>query len=222
MTLAGLAGLAIPLVLMRRQDLRDARPPVPVFKDGLLTAANHTKAPTVVKVSFGAVSAIKSADWKFCTATSPLNCHFTLPANASLVLPTLGLHLNATFSFGSEGCGATKAEFDLNNPVWFDTYDVSLVDGYSNKIAITATPIGDGGAPITLGPPNGKDGNEKVFGLFPYGCDVCVARQSPPCGIPSGGAGCKAGTQYKPDVPCQYQGAVKGGGGAHVVFALEP
>jgi hypothetical protein len=32
--------------------------------------------------------------------------------------------------------------------------------------------------------------------------------------------GCKAGTQYKPDVPCQYQGTVKGGGGAVTVTLL--
>ena len=70
-----------------------------------------------------------------------------------------------------------------------------------------------------LGPPVGPTGNEKVFGVFPFGCDICVARHSPPCGIKPGKEGCKTGSQYKPDVPCQYQGTVLGGGTA-VTIAL--
>jgi hypothetical protein len=52
------------------------------------------------------------------------------------------------------------------------------------------------------------------------GCDICTARDNPPCGIAKGKEGCKAGTQYKPDVPCQNQGK-KMGGGSVVVVALE-
>jgi hypothetical protein len=73
---------------------------------------------------------------------------------------------------------------------------------------------------VLLGPPKGKDGNEKVLGLFPYGCDVCVARVSPPCGIPKGRIGCKHGTQYKPDVVCQYQGPQKKRGNQKIVVRL--
>jgi hypothetical protein len=71
------------------------------------------------------------------------------------------------------------------------------------------------------GPPAGASGNESVLGIFPYGCDICVARQAPPCGIPTGSDGCKTGTQSNPAVPCQLQGAVKGGGGTLAV-SLEP
>lgn len=106
----------------------------------------------------------------------------------------------------------TKAEVNINNPDWYDTFDVSLVDGYSNDVEMTYTP--PSGPTQTLGPPKGQTGNEKVYGLFPYGCDICVERQNPPCGISKGKAGCKTGTQYKPDVPCQVQGTVKGGGGS--------
>ena len=65
---------------------------------------------------------------------------------------------------------------------------------------------------LRLGPPNGPSGNDQLVGVYPFGCDVCVARQNPPCGIPKGTAGCKGGTQYKPDVPCQWQGTTMGGG----------
>jgi hypothetical protein len=176
-------------------------------------------ATTSVYFSFGADSVIKASDWSsFCTVTSPLTCNFTM--KGSQVLPTQGKYLNVTLAFGGPvGCGATKAEVNVNNPTWFDTLDVSLVDGYSNKIEIDYTPPG-GTVATKLGPPLGKDGNEKVLGLFPYGCDICTARQNPPCKIAPGGIGCKSGTQFKPDVPCQYQGAVKGGGGTANVILL--
>ena len=44
-----------------------------------------------------------------------------------------------------------------------------------------------------------------------------MERQNPPCGITKGTTGCKKGTQYDPDVPCQWQGPTKGGGGTVTV-----
>jgi hypothetical protein len=129
------------------------------------------------------------------------------------VVPSNG-YLNATLAFnGAVGCGTTKAELNVNNPKWYDVVDISLVDGFSNKIQITFNGT-------VLGPPNGKDGNEKVLGLYPFGCDICVAQQNPPCGIPAGGPGCKAGTQNNPTPPCQQQGATMGGGGSVKVELL--
>lgn len=183
-------------------------PSTPTGTQVTLTSA----AQTSVYISFGADSAVKADDWKsFCTVTAPLTCNFTMTGSQALPNAT-GKYLNMTLAFGGAvGCNATKAEINVNNPSWYDTLDVSLVDGYSNNIEIDYTP--PGGSLVKLGPPVGKDGNEKVLGVFPYGCDICTARQNPPCGIAPGGSGCKSGTQYKPDVPCQYQGAVKGGGG---------
>jgi hypothetical protein len=184
-----------------------------------VTLTNRQTSPITVYVAFGAGSQIKAADWKsFCTVASPLTCSFSLAGSKRLPNPS-GKHLNATIAFGAAvGCNTTKAELDVNNPKWFDTLDVSLVDEYSNQVEIDYVP--PGGAVTKLGPPVGKTGNEKVLGVFPYGCDVCVARKNPPCGIAKGTDGCKAGTQYKPDVPCQYQGAVKGGGGSVDVILL--
>jgi hypothetical protein len=178
--------------------------------------SNRQKATTVVYVAFGSDSKVGVKDWAFCKG-SGLTCSFPLAATTAQPLPTLGRYLNATFSFGGPvTCGVTKAELNVNNPAWFDTFDVSLVDGYSNKVGIVYTPpaSADAGPPVALGPPVGASGNEKVLGVFPYGCDICVARQDPPCNIPKGTDGCKAGTQNNPTPPCQVQGAVKGGGGA--------
>lgn len=178
-----------------------------------LLISNGQKDVIDVYVSFGSDSKITADDWSFCSG-SGLNCNFSLMGKTTKLMPNSnGEYINATFTFGAAvGCGVTKAEININNPAWYDTLDVSLVDGYSNDLEIAVTP--PGGKAVILGPPNGETGNEKVYGLFPYGCDICVERQNPPCGISKGKTGCKKGTQYDPDVPCQFQGATKGGGGS--------
>jgi hypothetical protein len=185
-------------------------------------AAGTAAVPVTVYVSFGADSAIRAADWaSWCTTTSALTCNFNLTGSKALPNPD-GKYLNMTMSVGAPvGCGVTKAEINVNNPNWYDTLDVSLVDGYNGNMEIHYTP--PTGPPTILGPLNGQTGNENVLGVFPYGCDICVAQQNPPCGIPPGGSGCKAGTQYDPKPPCQFQGAVKGGGGiVEVILGLAP
>lgn len=184
-----------------------------------LTVANDTSSAATVYVTFGSDSVVGPSYWAFCTV-SGLTCSFPIAKNATMKLPLSGSYLNATISFNTvAGCGSTKAELNINNPKWYDIADVSLVDGYSNNIAITVGNLDAGGT--VLGPPNGKAGNEKVFGLFPYGCDICVARQAPPCGISKGADGCKTGSQYNPDVPCQYQGTVMGGGSSMTVSLVD-
>ena len=185
--------------------------------EATLLVASQRDTDTVVFVAFGADSAITS--WPVCPPTSRLNCQFPLPRHSSVRLPLAGKYLNATLAVGAPpGCGTTKAELNLNNPKWFDTVDLSLVDGFNDPMGATVV---DKGASKTLGPVLRATGNEKAFGVFPYGCDICTARQSPPCGISPGGPGCKAGTQYKPDVPCQYQGVTKGGGAVVTITVLQ-
>lgn len=188
----------------------------------IIAIQNMTNDNTTVFVAFGADSVVLPAAWPFCVG-SGLNCTFPLGKRGASNLPLNGNYLNATFSFGAAvTCGITKAEVNVNNPKWYDILDVSLVDGFSNKISISVTVRGQNPPlPVLLGPPKGKQGNEKVFGLFPYGCDICVARQSPPCGIPKGRSGCKGGTQYKPDVVCQYQGPQKKRGNQKIIVRLE-
>jgi hypothetical protein len=170
---------------------------------------NQTDKATHVFVSFGADSVVKAADWaSFCTVRAPLNCDFQLGAKSIQLVTGRGRYLNATISFDGQGCGATKAELNVSNPNWYNVLDVSLVDGYSNKVKITNTELS--GKVTTLGPPAGKTGNENIMGVFPYGCDICVAQQHPPCGIVPGGPGCHSGTQYAPVPVCQWQGPKMG------------
>lgn len=180
----------------------DAAPtPAPTWSTA--RAKNARSVPTTAYVAFGADSVVKPADWSFCTPSGALTCSFSLAPNEERDLPNGGRYVNFTLSFGAPvGCGSTKAEMNLMNPAWDkDTADVSLVDGFNLKVKISAP----GTEP--LGPPAGASGNEKTFGVFPLGCDVCVAKQNPPCGqSPCKGptCGCKAGPDpYHPDVPCQ-------------------
>ena len=205
------AGVALALVAAStscQSSCRCRGGGVPVAARTTVTVGNDTGSDTTVYVAFGGGSAVlpTSPGWGFCAATSGLTCNFKLAAHATREMPLAGQFLNATLAFDAGvGCGSTKAELNVNNPAWYDVVDVSLVDGYSNRIAVTSDAT-------KIGPPLGEEGNSHVFGVFPYGCDVCVARKAPPCGIPTGEKGCKSGTQYKPDVPCQYQGPYMGGG----------
>lgn len=182
-----------------------------------VTVENATQKTTTVYVTFGSDSVVLPASWTFCAAPlSTFSCTFPLAPKAKQPLPAAGKYLNVTISFDAPAtCGNTKAEVNVNNPNWYDVTDVSLVDGFSNFILIDA----NGTKLVT----HGKSQNQKAFGVYPLGCDGCTTRVAPPCGFPSGPSSeCKGGTQYKPDVPCQYQGPNKGGGGTIVVALIQP
>lgn len=183
----------------------------------VLLVTNKTKAETTVYLTFGSTSVVRPSTWSsFCAEAAAATCTFQLAAGKTRILPADGTYLNATVTFDDPAtCGVTKVELNVNNPSWYDTADISLVDGFSKFVYVEAN-----GA--LLGPTHGKDQNEAVFGVFPFGCDVCVARENPPCGIPKGTSGCKSGSQYHPDVPCQYQGPSKGGGGKIEVVLFQP
>jgi len=191
-------------------------------KPTTMIVTNPTGKDVTVYVSFGANSKLNASSWKsFCKVASPLNCSFPLGSTKSQTLPLGGKYLNATFAFNAPvGCGATKAEVNINNPAWFDILDISLVDGFNVPVGMERK---DDKGVLRFGPVLSAKNNEKVYGVYPYGCDICVSRKSPPCGIPTGTDGCKKGTQYKPEVPCQYQGPVKGGGGAAItLYTVDP
>jgi hypothetical protein len=142
-----------------------------------------------------------------------LNCNFPLAKGATQELPLAAQNLNATFSFFQPvTCATTKVELNVNNPEWYDVSDVSLVDGFNVPVRLQF-----GATDVTV---QQATGNETKAGVYPNGCDICVARQNPPCGMQPGTDGCKAGTQYDPDVPCQLQGSVMGGGSNRVVVEL--
>jgi hypothetical protein len=178
-----------------------------------VTVTNRQDVAASVWMTFGADSVVRPSDW--CDGDP---C-FHLDAGESKALPNPGgRYANVTIAFNSPvGCGSTKAELNLNNPRWYDVVDVSLVDGFNEIVALVLTP--SSGEPTTI-QPNGPTGNQRVLGLYPLGCDICVARQNPPCDIPLGNQECKSGSQSAPDVPCQVQGTPLGGGGQSVEVVL--
>lgn len=180
-----------------------------------LLVFNSSASNALVYVVFSASSDVNPSDWSFCAQSGPLSCYFTIAANESQSLPTQNRHLNATMSFNAPvGCGSTKAEININDPKWYDTLDISLVDGFNEPIQLTY----DG---QTIGRVTDSVNNEKAFGVYPMGCDLCVAKSDQtPCGMTPGNYGCKSGTQYEPDVPCQYQGKSMGGGSSNVILTL--
>lgn len=180
-----------------------------------ITLKNTTGKATKVYAAFGADSVVLPPAWSFCAPSSTLTCTFAIDAGKTQDLPTGGAYLNVTISFGQPvGCGATKVELNVNNPKWYDVVDLSLVDGFSVPVSMVV----DG---TTLGPVLGPSNNQGLYGVFPLGCDICVARSSQtPCGQTPGTSGCKAGTQYDPKPPCQHQGKVMGGGSVIEVSLL--
>jgi hypothetical protein len=195
---------------------RDAGAPEGAPSWNSAVVSNLTPSPVTAYISFGADSVVRS--FPFCGDSG--GCSFPLAPGSSQPLPTGGAYLNATISFqAAPGCNVSLGEINLGNPSWTeDTANISLVNGWNDDIEIAVT-SSDGGV-LLLGPTLGPTGNASVFGVYPNGCDICVARQSPPCGIvPCSGpsCGCKAGTQYNPAVPCQ---ASFGRAGAVVKVAL--
>lgn len=183
-----------------------------------LEIENKSSDGVEVYVAFGAHSIITptSPEWEFCTEEKsyPMVCDFSLGPDVTRVLPLAGTYFNAAISFGGAvTCGTTKAEFDLNSTTWYDVMDLSLVDGFNAALSIEVEEPGNLDAgPTVLGPVLKERGNERAFGVFPLACDVCVARQSPPCGYSRGpSAECKKGSQSDPDVVCQYQATMMHG-----------
>ena len=176
-----------------------------VKKDKTVTIINNQSAPATVFINFGAESALNSKDLSFCQQQPALNCQFRLGAKQSQEITNpqkkklvMSLAFNKPVT-----CGSTKAEITVNNPDFCDNADVSVVDGFNERIQIKVdTPPNI----VLLGPPKGLLGNQQVFGVFPYGCDRCAASVSPQraCG-PYPPNQCHAGTEHRPDPVCQWQ-----------------
>ncbi len=194
----GLGGVALMLALHGTGEAQTEA------KNKAVRISNKQSTPARVYINFAADSVVKPTDLSFCEATGPLNCQFTLAANSSQDLPNQqAKYLNMAFSFNAPvTCGSTKAEVLVNNPKRFDILDVSVVDGFNEKIQMNLTPTG--GKVTQLGPPVGKLGNQKIFGVYPYACTICAGIKNAPCGD-AGKGECKLGTESNPDVPCQYQ-----------------
>jgi hypothetical protein len=192
------------------------------FVGTTVTIENQTTEGTTVYIAFGSKSIITpmAPNWEFCQPekSQPLVCDFTLAPASIQTLPFASMYANFTVSFGAAvTCGSSLAEVNINqtNPAWYNTADISLVNGFNAKLAIEY--VTASGERKMLGPVEKERGNEKAFGVFPLACDVCVSRSAPPCGYKHGWSPeCKKGTQFKPDVICQYQGQAMSGAGEEV------
>ena len=198
-------GIADGKAQAQQMKLAQVLPTDPKHKTVIIT--NKQSKEAVVNISFGSDSAMKSAELAdFCTSDGDLKCHFTLAEKSSRQIPNPTFrYLNFSMAANAQvGCGSTKAEITVNSPSWFDHADISLVDGFNEKMQITATSASSPNDKTVLGPVKGKLGNQKVFGVYPYGCDVCAGIKVSNCGN-AGTGECKGGTEYVPDVKCQYQ-----------------
>jgi len=200
--------------------------PAPVRGSATVSVVNTTSAPPTVYVSLTRNSQVQGFP-PFCYEDAGAPCSFPLGPDAGQVLPIGTSFFNATFSFGAApACNVTVGEVTVNTDNGQDTTDISEVNGYGGKMEIDVSSP-DGGTTV-VGPATGGASDQTAFGLYPSGCDICVARQSPPCGItPCGsspndggqGCGCKSGGQYDPTVPCQYNPVPPG---QSYVVALDP
>ncbi len=119
-----------------------------------IVLVNNQSSAADVFINFASNSVINVTNLGgFCDSQSigSLNCHHTLAANKSEDLPNPDFkYVNLALAFNHVvDCGATKAEVIANNPDWYDIMDVSVVDGFNNKIEIDATEHGK--MPVKLG-----------------------------------------------------------------------
>jgi hypothetical protein len=172
-----LVGLMLSLLLSGAAEAAD--------KNKTVRITNRQGTQAQVYINFAADSVLKPTDVPFCKVTGSLNCEFTLAANSSRDIPNpQAKYLNMALAFNAPvTCGSTKAEVLVNNPNWFDVLDVSVVDGFNEKIQINLTPTG--GSMTQLGPPVGKLGNQKVFGVFPTAARFARGSKTRRAGIPA-------------------------------------
>lgn len=186
---------------------------LPASAEKTVIIKNGTNAAAKVYISFGADSQINKNNIGFpCTFFNQeprgLQCGFDLAAGQPKQISQKGKILNMTVGFNkAPGCGVTISEINVNRPgAGADATNISLVDGFNEKIVVQYDHPTNKAASFKIGPPCGKTGNEKVLGVYPFGCDGCAVRKAPQsaCGpYPPGNQGCHAGTEFAPSPKCQ-------------------
>ena len=175
-----------------------------------------------VNINFGAESQVTKNDFlSICNmrgTPSNLNCGFDLKPGESKTFDPKGKQMNFAVAFNKVvDCGATKGEASINmnkpdpntHKPMQDTFDVSVVDGFNEKITATYDPAPNTPAKkVVLGPPCGLDNNQRAYGVFPYGCTICAGgrtKANKRCGYSDNDTlNCKSGTEKNPGVLCQY------------------
>jgi hypothetical protein len=185
---------------------------LPASAEKTVFIKNTTAAPVKVYVAFGADSQVNKNNIGFpCTFfnTEPrgLNCGFDLSKGEQKQISQKGKILNMTVAFNkAPGCGVTLAEVNANRSgIGADATNISVVDGFNEKIVVQYDHPNNKSLSFKIGPPCGLTDNEKVLGVFPHGCSICVSRKDVrQCGpYPEPGKGCHAGTEMEPNPKCQ-------------------
>jgi hypothetical protein len=172
-----------------------------------LTVNNKTGSNITMYLGFLANSCYQPSDFSsFCTVGSnQYICTFPLDNGASQVLNFTKNTCEASFALAVnqdpwQGCSNSFAEFTLHdywsfNETYQDTYDVSLVNGFSYPISINPS----AGPSATASTANG---NQRNIGVYPLSCTTCTGLGDTPCA--GNASACKTNqTAY----PCQDQQA---------------
>ncbi len=185
----------------RRVFTASASPPV-----NTVTVINKTGSSIEVHLGFLANSCYQpSAFSSFCTTGSnQYICTFPVGNNDSQVLTFTNSTCTASFALSVDqdpwqGCSNTMAEFTLHdywsfNNTYQDTFDISLVNGFSVSATLTSTAGGSYSA-------TSATGNQTNLGVFPAGCTTCTGQQGSPC--PGDPAQCKTNENPVGGYPCQ-------------------
>ena len=85
--------------------------------------------------------------------------------------------ISLTFQMGTPPCSLTQAEVFFSRLTgsenYSTTYDVSLVNGWGGPVSITPN-VGAAVSVLTI------NGAVDTAGAYPYACDTCTTRTSPP------------------------------------------
>lgn len=174
---------------------------------------NTTNQVAQVNIDFGAESGVNASNMGItCNArgaSGNLNCRFDLQANTYQELNNAQFkQVNGKVTFNKlPGCGASYVEWSVNmaDSKAQDVINNSIVDGFNEKIAVSFYPKDKNAPSITMGPACGQEGNQNVYGVYPFCCDNCKSADNPQkacCGNPP----YNQGRCHKDTKPiCQYQ-----------------
>ena len=135
---------------------------------------NTTTGPVKVYIAFGADSQVTMKNVGFpCTFfnTEPrgLNCGFDLPAGQQKQIGQKGQIIGMSVGFNkAPGCGVTLGEIFANKTgPGAEAIDISVVDGFNEKIVIQYDHPSDKTASFKIGPPCPFDTMRAAKGIGP-------------------------------------------------------
>lgn len=178
----------------------DATPPA-----ATVTVTNNTGADATIHLGFLANSCYQIGSFSsFCTqGSNQYICTFPLGNGASQILDFTNATCEASFALAVnqdpwQGCANSFAELTLHdywsfNNTYQDTYDVSLVNGFSFPAAI-APSAGETASATSA------DNNQTNIGVYPLSCTTCTGLGDTPCA--GDASACKSNINL---YPCQDQ-----------------